>query len=147
MVIQVLGCCPLLMFFKTTALSMLTVSLFKRRGTKRFQVPSELNIRIRTLGRDGLATDVAEKSVSWFIRNVGIHVYQITRPYISEHRNVHFTHSVLYHSKGPQPLPKPVLDKERSSASSSNFQYPLFCLRSMTSSSSHLFHLSFNNLF
>jgi hypothetical protein len=148
MVLQILGCCSLLMFFfKTTTLSMLTVSLFKRGGRKRFQVPSELNIRISILGRDALATDVVEKSVGWFIRNVGIHVYQTTRRHIPEHRNVHFTHSFLYHTTGPQPLLKPVLDRERSSASSCNFQYPLFSLRSTTSSSSHSFHLSLNNVF
>jgi hypothetical protein len=89
---------------------MLTVSLFKRRGRKRFQVPSELNIIISTLGLDALATDVAEKSaasvsflknVGWFIRNVGVPAYQTTRRHIAEHRNVHFTHSVLYLTSGP----------------------------------------------
>jgi len=42
-------------------LSLLTVSLFKRRGRNRFQVPSEVNIRISRVGRDTLATDVTEK--------------------------------------------------------------------------------------
>jgi hypothetical protein len=89
---------------------MLTVSVFKRMGRKRFQVPSEVNISISTQTRDALATNVAEKwaasvsflkNVSWFIRNVGIHVYQTTRRHIAEHRNVHFTHSVLYLTTGP----------------------------------------------
>ena len=77
---------------------MLTVSLFKRRGRNRFQVPSEVNTRISLLGRDTLAANVSKKSAAsvsflkksdtWFIRNIGIRVYKTTRRHIQEHRNV-----------------------------------------------------------
>ena len=46
-------------------------------------------------------SSLPKESVSWFIRNVGIHVYQTTGRHIAEHRNVHFTHSVLYLTTGP----------------------------------------------
>ena len=39
-------------------------------------------------------------------------------------------HSVVCLSTGPQPLPKRVLHRVRSSVSSFNFQYPFFSLRS-----------------
>jgi len=40
-----------------------------------------------------------------------------------------FVHSAVFLTTGPQPLPKRVLRRVRSSASSFNFQYPLFSLR------------------
>jgi len=42
-------------------------------------------------------------------------------------------HSVVSLTQGSQPLPKPVLHRGRSSASSFNFLYPLFPLRSSSS--------------
>jgi hypothetical protein len=58
-------------------------------------------------------------------------------------------------TRGPQPLPKPVLHRVRSSASSFNSQYLLFSLRSFSSCLSLLprlpvtsfLYLSFNNVF
>jgi len=41
-----------------------------------------------------------------------------------------FIHSVVCLASGPQSLPQPVLHKMRASASSFNFHYPLFSLRS-----------------
>ena len=50
------------------------------------------------------------------------------------HSFVHsFSHSVVCHTAGSQPLPKRVLQTVRSIASSFNFQYPLFSLRSSNS--------------
>jgi len=44
-----------------------------------------------------------------------------------------FIHCAVCRTTAPQPLPKPVLHTVRSSASSSNFQYPLLSLRSSSS--------------
>jgi len=64
---------------------------------------------------------------------------------------IQFIHSVVHITTGPKPLPKRVLHRMRSSASSVNLQYPLLCLRS---SSSYLrlpprapLYLSFNYVF
>ena len=43
-------------------------------------------------------------------------------------------YSVFRHATGSQPLPNPFLHRERSSASFSNFKFPLFSLRSSSSS-------------
>jgi len=54
------------------------------------------------------------------------------------HSSIHsfirsFIHSAICLTRGPQPLPKPVLHTVRSSASSFNLQYPIFSLRSSSS--------------
>ena len=49
------------------------------------------------------------------------------------HNDTPFTHSAVCLTTGPQPLPKRVLHKVRSSASSFNFQYLRFSLRSSSS--------------
>ena len=52
--------------------------------------------------------------------------------------NIHHVHSAMRLMTGPPPLPMRVLHRVRSSASSFNFQYPLFSVRS----SSSCLHLS-----
>ena len=74
--------------------------------------------------------------------------YLTTHTHTHTHTHVHtyiyisfvhsFIHSWIIHSvvclvTGPQPLPKSVLHRVRSSPSSINFQYPLFSLRSSSS--------------
>ena len=68
--------------------------------------------------------------------------------------NFAFIHSVVCLTTGPQPLPNRVLYRLRSSASSSNIQYPFFSFRSCNSCLHLLsrllvvfFCISFNNMF
>ena len=75
----------------------------------------------------------------------------ITEYYLVSHRCatlihsfIHsFIHSVVSLMKGPQSLPKQVLHRLWSSASSSNFSYPVFSLRS---SSAFLLHLPITSI-